>query len=117
MPMVALFLKSLLGAGAVVLIALLSRSKNFYIAGLVPLFPTFALIAHFIVGTERSMGELRQTALFGLYSLLPYASYLIAVYYFSFRFALIQTLTLATLVWLVAAVVLIVVWTSAMVTT
>lgn len=97
------------------LIALLSKSKNFYIAGLVPLFPTFALIAHFIVGTERSMDDLRQTAVFRLYSLLPYASYLIAVYYFSFRFALIQTLTLATLVWLLAAVVLMLVWTSAVI--
>ncbi|WP_180983179.1 GlpM family protein, partial [Vibrio vulnificus] len=48
--MISLFLKSLLGAAAVVIIALLSKSKNFYIAGLVPLFPTFALIAHFIVG-------------------------------------------------------------------
>ncbi|MDK2614100.1 GlpM family protein, partial [Vibrio vulnificus] len=79
--MISLFLKSLLGAVAVVIIALLSKSKNFYIAGLVPLFPTFALIAHFIVGSERSMEELRQTALFGLWSLLPYAAYLAAVYY------------------------------------
>ncbi|MCG6308545.1 GlpM family protein, partial [Vibrio alginolyticus] len=78
--MISLFLKSLLGAAAVVIIALVSKSKNFYIAGLVPLFPTFALIAHFIVGSERSMEDLRQTALFGLWSLLPYAAYLAAVY-------------------------------------
>lgn len=69
--MISLFLKSLLGAAAVVIIALLSKSKNFYIAGLVPLFPTFALIAHFIVGSERSMEDLRQTALFGLCCLMP----------------------------------------------
>ncbi|KIE21860.1 membrane protein [Vibrio sinaloensis] len=110
--MVSLFFKSLLGAGAVVLIALLSKSKNFYIAGLVPLFPTFALIAHFIVGSERNMEELRLTALFGLYSLLPYASYLIAVYYLSFRWSLIPTLGAATLVWLVAAATLMLVWTK-----
>ena len=30
--MIGLFLKSLLGAGAVLIIALLSRSKSFYIA-------------------------------------------------------------------------------------
>jgi uncharacterized membrane protein (GlpM family) len=29
------------------------RSKNYFIASLVPLFPTFALIAHAIVGSER----------------------------------------------------------------
>jgi membrane protein GlpM len=69
--MMSLLLKCLLGAAAVLLIALLSKSKNFFIAGLVPLFPTFALIAHYIVGTERSAAELRTTALFGLWCLIP----------------------------------------------
>ncbi|ENK2091664.1 GlpM family protein [Vibrio vulnificus] len=113
--MISLFLKSLLGAAAVVIIALLSKSKNFYIAGLVPLFPTFALIAHFIVGSERSMEDLRQTALFGLWSLLPYAAYLVAVYYFSYRFSLVTTLSAATVIWLMAASLLIVVWTKVMI--
>ncbi|HAS6361612.1 TPA: hypothetical protein I7230_08675 [Vibrio vulnificus] len=112
---ISLFLKSLLGAAAVVIIALLSKSKNFYIAGLVPLFPTFALIAHFIVGSERSMEELRQTALFGLWSLLPYAAYLAAVYYFSYRFSLVTTLSAATVIWLMAALLLIVAWTKVMI--
>ncbi|EGA64606.1 GlpM family protein [Vibrio brasiliensis] len=109
--MVALFLKCLLGAAAVMMIALLSKSKNFFIAGLVPLFPTFALIAHYIVGSERSMEELRVTALFGLYSLLPYASYLLAVYYFSYRFSLVNTLTMATAVWMASAMMLLLLWT------
>ncbi|HAS6065589.1 TPA: hypothetical protein I7114_02535 [Vibrio vulnificus] len=112
---ISLFLKSLLGAAAVVIIALLSKSKNFYIAGLVPLFPTFALIAHFIVGSERSMEELRQTALFGLWSLLPYAAYLAAVYYFSYRFSLVTTLSAATVIWLMAASLLIVAWSKVMI--
>ncbi|ELV8765148.1 GlpM family protein [Vibrio vulnificus] len=113
--MISLFLKSLLGAAAVVIIALLSKSKNFYIAGLVPLFPTFALIAHFIVGSERSMEDLRQTALFGLWSLLPYAAYLAAVYYFSYRFSLVTTLSAATVIWLMAASLLIAAWTKVMI--
>jgi membrane protein GlpM len=110
--MVALFLKCLLGAAAVLLIALLSRSKSFFISGLVPLFPTFALIAHYIVGSERTMADLRTTALFGLYSLIPYAAYLIAVYFFSYRFNLVWTLTAATVIWLFLAFVLLVVWTK-----
>jgi len=108
----SLFFKSLLGAAAVLLIALLSKSKSFYIAGLVPLFPTFALIAHFIIGSERSMEDLRQAALFGLWSLLPYAAYLLAVYYLSYRFSLLATLFGATLIWLFCAMVLIVGWTK-----
>ena len=55
--MLALFLKSLLGATAVLIIALLSKTSNFFVAGLVPLFPTFALIAHYI-GRGYSLREL-----------------------------------------------------------
>ena len=109
--MVSLFLKCLLGAAAVLLIALLSKSRSFFIAGLVPLFPTFALIAHYIVGAERSAADLRITALFGLYSLIPYAVYLGVVYWASVRQPLGATLLLATGCWVIAAAVLLFAWT------
>lgn len=108
-----LFLKALLGAAAVLLIALLSKSKNFYIAGMVPLFPTFALIAHYIVGSERTPADLRQTALFGLCSLFPYAVYLGLVWYLCVRTGVAATLLLATLGWLVAAGAVLLLWTRA----
>lgn len=108
--MLSLFFKSMLGAVAVLLIALLSKSRNFFIAGLAPLFPTFALIAHYIVGSERTMEHLRVTAVFGLCSLIPYAAYLLAVYFFSYTFSLTGTLVAATLIWGLLALALILVW-------
>lgn len=111
--MISLFLKCLLGALAVLLIALLSRSRSFVIAGLVPLFPTFALIAHYIVGSERNVAGLRATALFGLWSLIPYAVYLMAVYWLSVRTTLTVTLAAATLAWAVAAGALMLGWSRA----
>lgn len=108
--MAALALKCLAGAVAVLLIALLSKTRNFYIAGLVPLFPTFALIAHTIVGTERSSVDLRATALFGLAALLPYAVYLGTVYCLSVKTSLVVTLGAATAAWFVAAAVLLLAW-------
>ena len=70
------------------LIAWCSKSRHFFIAGLVPLFPTFALIAHAMVGSERGPAALRQTALFGLCALLPYAVYLLVVFWLSLRLGL-----------------------------
>ncbi|MCW8348879.1 GlpM family protein [Vibrio sp. ZSDZ65] len=113
--MLSLFFKCLIGAMAVLLIAILSKSKSFFIAGLVPLFPSFALIAHYIVASERNMEALRSTALFGLYSLLPYAAYLIAVYHFSYFFSLTTTLVSAVLVWAVCASLLLAVWSRTMI--
>lgn len=111
--MFSLLMKCLFGAVTVLIVALLSRSKSFFVAGLVPLFPTFALIAHYIVGTERSAGDLRATALFGLWSIIPYAIYLLTVYWLSVRFALATTLILATTAWTVAAAILLVAWSKA----
>ena len=47
-----LLIKGLLGALVVVLIGVLAKTKNYALAGLIPLFPTFALIAHYIVASE-----------------------------------------------------------------
>ncbi|WP_151741183.1 GlpM family protein [Acinetobacter seifertii] len=106
----ALFLKCLLGAGVVLIISVLSKSKAFYIAGLVPLFPTFALIAHVIVYQQKGAEALQKTALFGLWSLIPYAIYLVAVYMLATRVSMWSCLGLATLCWVVAAAGLIYGW-------
>jgi membrane protein GlpM len=108
--MLALFFKCLMGAVAVLIIALLSKSRNYYVAGLIPLFPTFALIAHYLVGNERGPQDLRTTALFGLWALLPYAVYLLTVYFLSVRLTLTATLTTATGLWFVAASLLMLAW-------
>ncbi|MBJ9702410.1 GlpM family protein [Acinetobacter calcoaceticus] len=106
----ALFLKCMLGAGVVLIISILSKSKAFYIAGLVPLFPTFALIAHVIVYQQKGAEALQKTALFGLWSLIPYAIYLVAVYVLATRLSMWSCLGLATLCWVVAAAGLIYGW-------
>lgn len=106
----ALFLKCMLGAGVVLIISILSKSKAFYIAGLVPLFPTFALIAHVIVFQQKGAEALQKTALFGLWSLIPYAIYLVAVFILATRMSMWSCLGLATLCWVVAAAGLIYGW-------
>ncbi|USP40683.1 GlpM family protein [Acinetobacter sp. XS-4] len=106
----ALFFKCMLGAGVVLIISILSKSKAFYIAGLVPLFPTFALIAHVIVFQQKGAEALQKTALFGLWSLIPYAIYLVAVYVLATRLSMWSCLGLATLCWVVAAAGLIYGW-------
>lgn len=108
--MFALFFKCLLGAAVVLLITILSKSKAFYIAGLVPLFPTFALIAHVIVSQQQGAEALQKTALFGLWSLIPYFIYLLMVYVLATKMSMWSCLGLATLCWVVAAAGLIYSW-------
>lgn len=108
--MLALLLKCGLGAAVVLIISILSKSKAFYIAGLVPLFPTFALIAHVIVSQQQGVQALRTTALFGLWAIVPYAIYLLMVYALAPKMSMESCLSLATLCWVVAAAGLIYGW-------
>lgn len=105
-----LILKAALGGAVVVLLALLAKTRNYYIAGLVPLFPTFALIAHYIVGKGRSLEDLKATIVFGMWSIIPYFVYLAALYILVDRMRLEISLALATVAWLMAATVLVSVW-------
>jgi membrane protein GlpM len=107
---VELLIKACLGAVAVVMIELLARTRNYYIAGLVPLFPTFALISHYIVGSQRTVPELKETVAFGMLSLIPYLVYLVAMYYLADRLRLELSLLVGTLCWTAAAVILVLAW-------
>ncbi len=105
-----LILKAALGAGVVIILAMLAKTKNYYIAGLVPLFPTFALIAHYIVGKGRTLDDLKTTIVFGMWSIIPYFVYLAALYLLVDRLRLEASLALAAVAWLIAATVLVSVW-------
>lgn len=106
----SIIFKALIGALVVILIAMLSKTRNYYIAGLVPLFPTFALIAHYIVGSERSIEALRTTIIFGMWAVLPYLIYLISLYFFLNSLRLSLALGAAVLCWIAAAWLLITLW-------
>ncbi|MGP5282476.1 GlpM family protein [Pseudomonas helleri] len=103
-------LKAAFGAAVVIILAILAKTKNYYIAGLVPLFPTFALIANYIVGKGRSVDDLKTTIVFGMWSIIPYFVYLAALYVLVDRLRLEASLALAAVAWLMAATVLVSVW-------
>lgn len=105
-----MILKACLGAVVVLIIAALAKTRNYYVAGLVPLFPTFALIAHYIIGKGRSLEDLKATIVFGMWSIIPYFVYLAALYVLVDRLRLELSLALAAVAWLIAATVLVSVW-------
>ena len=75
-----------------------------------PLFPTVALIAHYIVGKGRSVDDLKTTIVFGMWSIIPYFVYLATLCVLIDRLRLEASLALAAVAWLMAATVLVSVW-------
>lgn len=105
--MVELIIKSTLGAVIVWLIIFISRSKNYYISGLVPLFPTFALISHFVIYYENDISSLKDTILFGMLSLISYFVFLIIIFLAIKKYSLIKSIFLALTGWTVVSILII----------
>lgn len=105
-----LLMKALVGALMVLLIGVLSRTRNYYLAGLLPLFPTFALMAHYIVGSERGIADLKATILFGMWAVVPYLAYLLNLYWLVDRMRLVPALLVALLVWCIVAAGAVLAW-------
>ena len=99
-----IIIKFILGGLIIVLIDYISKSSKFYyISGLIPLFPTFALIAHFLVYKYNGFEGLKDTALFGIYSLIPYGGYLLSVYFLSGRIPFLLNIFISLIIWLILA--------------
>ena len=87
-----------------------AKTKNYYIAGLIPLFPTFALIAHYIVASERGIEALRATIIFSMWSIIPYFVYLVSLWYFTGMMRLPAAFVGSVACWGISAWVLIICW-------
>lgn len=62
------------------MIAFLARSQLYILAGLAPLFPTFGLFAHILSFKNGGVTQLKDVALFGIWSMIPYLFYVGSIY-------------------------------------
>lgn len=104
------FSKGLLGSLVVLIIFYLSKTSHYYIAGLVPLFPSFGLIAIIAIFKIRGYGSVRETALFSIFSILPYFFYLFSLYFLIDYFDFYIAVAVSVILWIVISFILIKRW-------
>lgn len=67
-------------------------------------------MAHYIVGSERGIADLKNTILFGMWAVVPYLAYLISLYWLVDRMRLVPALLVALLAWCVVAAGVVLAW-------
>ncbi|MGP4712951.1 MULTISPECIES: GlpM family protein [unclassified Psychrobacter] len=105
-----IWVKMIIGALMVLLIQLFAQTRFFYLAALAPLFPTFTLISHFIVGTERSGADLKIALIFSMLGVIPHLIYTLVVFFGINYMSLYKALLLGVVAWSIAAAILVIVW-------
>lgn len=101
-----------IGALVATSLAVLARLNLYYLMGLVPLFPAFALIAHVTAATSGQAINMRIAAIFGLYALIPYACYLIAIITLSHTWSASMAIALGLVAWFAIAFGLVTAWNA-----
>ena len=97
--------KGLVGGGLTAIIALLAKKGNI-LPGILPLFPTFALIALYIIGLKQDPQAFKQASSATLKTIPAYFVFLMICYFIIDKFDFKITLTLALLGWFLAAFII-----------
>lgn len=105
-------IKGVLGALVAISLHFAVSSRYYYLAGLIPLFPTFALFAHTMFASGGRAMDMQISAQFGMLSLVPYGVYLLLVWWLALRMNLWFTLSVATVGWAAVALIIVLLWNS-----
>jgi membrane protein GlpM len=105
-----LLIKCLIGALIMLTIHFLTQSKNYYLTGLILLFPSLSIPAYYFIYMDKGLNELRNTTLFALFSLIPYIAFILSVYFLVKSQHIVLTLLIGTGVWFTLALVILNVW-------
>jgi len=96
-------LNALLGAAVAVVIAYISRSQLYVLAGLAMFFPTFGLFAYILAFREGGQSQVKEVVLFSFISIIPYLLYLVAMYVLLGKMRFSYTMLLSLGVWSIGA--------------
>jgi uncharacterized membrane protein (GlpM family) len=107
---ISIFLKAFIGFVIVFLIQILSKSKNYVLAALIPLFPSLGIFSYYFVSREYGGHKLQETIIFGMLSLVTYFGFLLALLIFSKHFKIVQSLIMASGVWFLCAFIQTNIW-------
>lgn len=91
------------GLCAVIVMAILARTELNWLNGLIPLFPVLALAGQTSAFVSQGSAAAQNVARIGIYSLVPYLLYLVAVYFLSTSLGFPRAAMIGLVAWSVAA--------------
>lgn len=97
--------KGIVGGLVTALIVALSKRGN-VLPGILPLFPTFGLIALLIIGAKGELSAFRETCLAGMKTIPAYIGFLVTCYWAIGRFDFITAVAMGISAWLAIALLI-----------
>lgn len=103
-------LKALIGGVVSGAISILSQTQFFLLAGILPFFPTFALISHISAYQSGDIAHAKSVYLFMIFAVIPIIGYNICMYVLIDRLNFVASMAYALAVWFALGLALYFIW-------
>lgn len=93
-----------------VIVHYISKTNNYYIAGLILSFPGLSIIAYYFMYLEQGAAKVRVTTYFAMLSAVPFVIFLFVLNFVLKKYNIYLSILIASLVWVSISSMLIVIW-------
>jgi len=88
----------------------ISKTDNYYIAGLALSFPGLSIIAYYFMYKEQGVNKVRITTCFAMLSAIPFIIFLFVLNFALKRYNILNSILISSTVWVIFSSILIVIW-------
>ncbi|WP_165865909.1 GlpM family protein [Lucifera butyrica] len=88
----------------------ISKTDNYYIAGLVLSFPGLSILAYYFMYIEQGASKVRETIYFAIVSAIPFVIFLLVLNFTLKNYNIFKSILISSVVWGFFASILIITW-------
>lgn len=105
-----LFIKCIMAAIIMVIVDYISKTDNYYIAGLVLSFPGLSILAYYFMYMEQGPAKVRETTYFAIFSAIPFIIFLLVLNLTLKNHTIFKSILVSSMTWVFLSSILIVAW-------
>lgn len=88
----------------------ISKTHNYYIAGLVLSFPGLSILAYYFMYKEQGVSKVLVTTYFAMLSSIPFVIFLLVLNFTLKKYNIVNSILVSSIVWGIFSSVLIIIW-------
>lgn len=105
-----LFIKCIVAVVIMIAIHYISKTNNYYIAGLVLSFPGLSILAYYFMYKEQGALKVRITTYFAILSAIPFVIFLLVLNIMLKKHSILNSILVSSVAWIFFSSILIIIW-------
>lgn len=105
-----LFIKCIVATIIIIAVHYISKTHNYYIAGLALSFPGLSILAYYFMYKEQGVLKVRVTTYFAILSAIPFVIFLLVLNFTLKKYNILNSILISSIAWVIFSSILIIIW-------